>query len=106
MAYSSAALIAIAFAFFWEKSSTRDFQIQLKEKGIMLPRFIANKFILWQDIEKVIFKFDLITIDCRDNKIYQFHIRPGQFTGPDLEKAHTFCSYKIEENKSLYREDW
>jgi hypothetical protein len=104
LTYSSAAMVALVFAFFWEKSATKDFRIHLMGRGVSLPRFIAPKFILWQDIEKVLFKFDLLTIVCRNNKVYQFHTRKGQF--PDASKANNLCKNKIEENKSLYKSDW
>jgi len=103
-AYSTAAFIGIVFAYFWEKGAAGAFYIYINPKGISLPRFGSDKQILWRDIQTVIFKHDLITINCRNNKVFQFQIKMDKFqVTPQLR---SFCTSQVAANEHLYQEDW
>ena len=55
-----------------------------------------KRFLEWQEVENILFRFSIITIDCYDNRLFQWNIKAIDF---DLEDFKKFCARQIERNK-------
>ncbi|MBC7553694.1 MAG: hypothetical protein H7257_06915 [Taibaiella sp.] len=93
---------AVCFAFFWERASNTMQYVHLGHDGIKLPVESRRRFIQWVDVETVLFKFGTLSIDCTDNKLYQWNVRPAEFDNMEFED---FCSKKIDEYRDKRRKD-
>jgi len=102
-AYSGAALMGIILAYFLEKSGHSPQSILINERGIKIPGRSGN--ILWQNIKAVIFKHNVITIDCKDNKLFQYTFFKETIINyiPAIE---SFSRKSIEDKAHLSIEDW
>ena len=89
-------LAASLFAIYWEGVSDTTLYIQFNDKGIRLPLTSRKKFIEWWEIERVLLKFGIITIDCHDNRLFQWNIKTVNFDKEDFQR---FCTEQIAENK-------
>lgn len=102
--YTITALIAIAFAYFWEKKYREDQLLTFTNDGVLLPTFLKNKIINWEDINNIIIKHKVLTIDCKDNKLIQYTISQDyQYTNEELNH---YISRNLEEKAHLYKKDW
>jgi hypothetical protein len=66
--------------------------IYIGEKGIKNPYSARNRFIGWEEIEDFAFKFNTVTVNCLDNRMYQWDVLP--FHG-DTETVEQFCEKQI-----------
>lgn len=104
VAYSLTAMIGITFAYFWEKKAKKSMFVHINEKGIQLPFFIKDKLINWHELERVIIKHNVLSIDCRNNKLIQYNINfPYEF---DHRKAEQYSMERITENAHLAIKNW
>jgi len=102
--YSFAALIGIIFAYLWEKQALKDFNIQLSEKGILLPQIWKDTQLHWKDIKNVVVKHNVVTIDCRNNKLFQYKIY-SLYNKNSLD-VEAYSLQNIKDNAHLFQEDW
>lgn len=102
-AYSGAALTGIILAYFLEKSGQAPRFILINERGIKIPG--RNGDILWQNIKAVIFRHNVITVDCKDNKLFQLTFFK-ETINEKLPLIETFAKKNIETKAHLYQEDW
>lgn len=87
---------AILFAIYWESVSDNTLYIHINDKGIKLPLTSRKKFVEWWEIEQVLLRFGILTIDCHDNRLFQWNIGSVNF---DKEELKRFCSEHIAANK-------
>ena len=87
---------AILFAIYWESVSDNTLYIHINDKGIKLPLTSRKKFVEWWEIEQVLLRFGILTIDCHDNRLFQWNIGSVNF---DKEELQRFCSEHIAANK-------
>lgn len=106
MAYTLAALLAITFAYFWEKNAQADSVIRLNKDGIFVPGVFRSMTFQWQDVSRVVLRHAVLTIDCHDNRLYQFDVSKVAPNEATPESFHNFCSKMIEAHKDLPRSDW
>jgi hypothetical protein len=95
-------IIALLIAMFWENSNTA-VKVYIDDQGIRMPFHTKRRFIAWPEIEKVMLRFGVLTIDCLDNKLYQWNVKNNELNTDSFEK---YCDEKIDENKHKRREDW
>lgn len=94
----------LAFAMFWERSAGGKQFIYVNEEGIKLPLDSRRRFIAWVDINEVIIKFGTLSVDCADNRLFQWNVRDITFEQGTFD---VFCNQQIEHNKSKRRtDDW
>jgi len=79
--------------------STRKLKIDILEEGVSYPTFPA-KNIPWSDISNLILKDDILTIDLKNNKIYQHQIEYVDNVVNEAE-FNDFCTRKLEAGRSL-----
>jgi len=87
---------AILFAFYWESVSDNTLYITIDERGIKLPVTSRKRFLEWWEVEQVLLRFGVLTIDCCDNRLFQWNIHS---TGFDKENFQRFCMERIAESK-------
>ncbi len=104
-------LLLIILALFWSRTSynmgiwlnlllaglyfisTRKLQITVSEEGVSYPSFPA-KNIQWPAISNLILKDDILTIDLKNNKIYQHQVAYTDNAVNERE-FNDFCSKKL-----------
>ncbi len=104
-------LLLIILALFWSRTeynmgiwinlllaglyfiSTRKLKIMVSEEGVSYPTFPA-KNIQWSEISNLILKDDILTIDLKNNKIYQHEV---EYTDNAVNEPefNDFCRTKL-----------
>lgn len=85
------------FALFYERRSSQPGTIVFAEEDIALPAVIKGKYLEWSDVNRVMVRFGILTVDCVDNHLYQWNIKMPEFSVEMFEK---FCILHIEKSKS------
>jgi hypothetical protein len=94
---------AVVFAIFWESGQGKGQIILIDGDGIKLPASSRRRSIIWPEIERVILRHGILTIDCVDNRLYQWNIgNPGINT----TEFDSFCFAHIEAGKKKRVKDW
>ncbi|HRO42638.1 MAG TPA: hypothetical protein PL009_07370 [Flavipsychrobacter sp.] len=87
---------AILFAFYWESISDNTLYIHVDERGIKLPLTSRKRFLEWWEVEIVLLRFGVLTIECCDNRLFQWNIKAINF---DKESFQRFCHERIANSK-------
>lgn len=93
---------SILMALLWENGETK-LRISLDERGIRLPVTSRKRFIDWSEVERVLLRYGTLTVDCADNKLFQWSV---QKTDVDTASFDAFCNKLIEEGKGRRVADW
>lgn len=94
---------AVVFGIFWE-GGKGGMAIHIDESGVKMPAGKVKRDITWVEIDDVLLKFGTLTINCADNRLYQWSISSANF---DMVAFNAFCHKQIEEGKSKRDEnDW
>lgn len=88
--------IVIIMAFTWERGSGEQF-IYVSGEGIKLPFSSRRRFIEWKDVDNVMYRYGTLTVECGENKLYQWNIRKARF---EREPFENFCA----EQAAVHRE--
>ena len=95
---------AILFAIFWERASGQALVIHVDENGIQLPVTSRKRFIPWVEVEQVILRYGTLSIECLENRLYQWDIAN---TSVNEDQFMEFCTRLVESNKGKRRnDDW
>ena len=94
---------AILFAIFWEQQ-TAAVTVRIDDGGIKLPATSRRRQLDWREIEQVLLRFGTLTINCYDNRLFQWTVGSIVF---DKVTFETFCNTHIEAGR-LKRDpnDW
>lgn len=65
---------------------------RITEDGVHLSGGKNNKTLKWWQIEKVMLRHGVLTIEVVENRVYQRHVQPVHF---DLEEFEHFCTAHI-----------
>ncbi|MFT3903472.1 MAG: hypothetical protein QM727_09875 [Niabella sp.] len=71
----------------------RNMEISISESHISYPSFPKKNFN-WQELSNVILKDGLLTIDCKNNKIYQHYVENSETLANEAE-FNEFCHRQI-----------
>ncbi|WP_276132193.1 hypothetical protein [Polluticoccus soli] len=95
---------AILFAIFWEQQADSALTIHVDEQGVRLPLTSRKRNLRWPEIEQVLLRFGTLTINLKDNRMFQWTVGSIGF---DKDRFEQFCSTQIEAGK-LQRDphDW
>lgn len=88
---------ALLFALYWEGTNAQTLYIRVDSEGVKLPVTSRSRLIIWPEIEQVLFRFGTLTIDCLDNRLFQWNISQVNF---DKEEFEIFCQQQIELSKA------
>lgn len=92
-----AVLYMLAYAF--EKQVKRPIEIGVDKSGVSLNNFPIKKHD-WRSLNNVVIKDGLITIDYKNNKLFQKELESD--VSPELEKEfNEFCSSQLMAYKSI-----
>ncbi len=95
---------SVAFGLFWERAAGNALLVQIDENGVRLPVTARTRFLKWTEVEHVVLKFGAITINCVDNRLFQWSL--GN-TGIDSDIIEEYCNSQVEANRSKRRnDDW
>lgn len=98
------AAAANLFAFFYEQKAAQALVVNFNEELILLPATSRRRQLEWKEVERVMLKFGIITIDCADNFLFQWNVKKNDI---EIEEFEAFCAAKIEANRSKRdSEDW
>lgn len=105
LGYSAAALLGIILAYYFEQNHKKDKTAQFDAEGIHVPGLGKHSNAPWEEIKNIIIKHNILTIDFKNNKLYQANISKNN---PDTNNNDliAFAKDHIEKNKEKYRADW
>ncbi len=104
-AYSSAALIGIILAFYWERNGKKNRVAAFNDKGVFIPGLGRKSELPWQDITRVLLRHNVLTVDCKDNKLFQLNLERRQ-DAVNREEFEAYCKIQIEAKNHLYNANW
>lgn len=93
----------VLFALYWERGGGSMLQIRIDTEGIKLPVTSRRRFIEWPDVEQVILRFGILTINCADSRLHQWNVHNTDF---DKEVFEAFCQRQVEGARSRRIADW
>ncbi len=95
---------AIVFAINWERKKDVPFTIVVDKEGIKPPVNARKRFIEWPEVEHVLLRFGTLTINCADNRLYQWNIGNTEFE-PDVFEV--FCIRQVDKAREQRdKNDW
>lgn len=104
--YSGAAFIGIALAYYWEKSGKKSRMATFNDQGIQVPGLGRKSTMAWQDVTRVLLRHHILTIDCRDNKLFQLPIDRHHKISFRKEDFEDYCRIQIAAKVHLQKADW
>jgi hypothetical protein len=95
---------AIVFSLYWERTVSGPMFVHIDDSGVKLPMVSRGRFLPWTDIEQVVFRYGILTVDCVNNNLYQWNISGAN---SDDEILEAYCLAKIEDcKKDRRKDDW
>lgn len=96
--------VAIMFALYWESTGDKPQYIIVDKDGVKLPLTSRKRFIGWVEIEKVMLRFGTLTIDCHNQRFFQWNLLQ---TNLDEEAFEAYCAEQVEAYRGKRRtDDW
>jgi len=92
----------IVFALFWENQSDQMLKVVLSETGILLPMTSRKKKLQWSEVDQVLVRFNTVTINCADNRLFQWVLSNQDI---DIEGLLQFSKQQIVANMHLRKQD-
>lgn len=93
--YPAAMFGIIAFilllALFWESASSGRV-VRFNEQSILVPTSYGSQSLHWYEVQQVILRYGILTIDCVDNRLLQWNIRHATIDDVSFQE---FCHAKI-----------
>jgi hypothetical protein len=73
--------------------ATREFRVIVSKDNITFPSF-PKKVVAWHSLNNLVFKDDLLTIDFKNNKVFQQIIVQSE-TGVNEQEFNDFCTQQL-----------
>ncbi len=83
---------AIVFSLYWERDAGQQLHVRVDESGVHLPVTARRRFIAWKEIDQVMLRYGVLSIDCIDNKLFQFDV--SATTAP-VDQFNEFCAGQV-----------
>ncbi len=97
-------IAALLFGLLWERTAGDQLSVHLDEEGIKFPTSSGNRNKPWKEVEEVIHRFGILTINCTDNSLLQWNTNSPAIDNKSFE---SWCSTMVEEGKTKRRnDDW
>lgn len=81
--------LAVLFALFWEQSGSKGQAVLIDDAGVHLPFAFRGRTLPWWEIEQVLLRHGVLTVDCFDNHLYQWNVQPPAFSPAAFEEDCT-----------------
>lgn len=88
--------VVVFFALYWENNKNNQLTLEVDEQGIRFPVTARKKGLAWWEVEQVLLRFGTITINCYDNRMYQWQLGKIDFVTANFEE---FCTHQIDVNR-------
>ncbi len=85
------AALAIVAALY-EIKAPADTVIQISGEGVFRKGGLKSTHLRWRELQQVLYRRGILTIDCVDNRLFQYTVQAPQIDGPLFE---TFCADQI-----------
>ncbi len=92
----------LIFAILWERTAWDKLFIHVDADGVKLPVTSRKRFLEWKEIEQIVFRFGTISIDCVDNRLFQWTLDETDIKSEPFED---FCAAQVELNRDKRRSD-
>lgn len=89
--------VAVLFGLVWENSAESALVIRIDDSGIKLPITSRRRSIDWMEVEQVLFRYGTLTIDCHNQRLFQWIIGPAQI---DAQQLESYSSQQVEAHRS------
>ncbi len=97
--------LLIIYSFFKEAKAHKISAIIFDLNGVLIPRQSTPKKLLWQEVERVLLKHQVLSVDCYDNRLYQWNVNTE--TTFHVGAFQEFCNAQIEQAKDKRAaDDW
>ncbi len=95
---------ALLFAIIWENQGDSSLKIFVDEEGVKLPVTSRKRFVAWMDIDQLLLRFGTLTVNCSDNRLFQWTVGATDF---DKQQFERFCEQQIEAGRAKRdKNDW
>ncbi|MEJ7611236.1 MAG: hypothetical protein WKF88_08680 [Ferruginibacter sp.] len=91
-----AAILLVLFSLFGYFANRKK-QILFSEEGIVYPSFPAKQYE-WTEVEQVIWKDDILTLDLKNNKLMQLNIDKPFADNFPVKEFNEFCRLSLGQN--------
>jgi hypothetical protein len=93
---------AILFSLYWERDAGQQLYVHIDETGVRLPVTSRRRFIGWAEIEQVLLRYGVLSVDCIDNKLYQTDV-----AGSTVDEAQfdEWCKAQVQAHIDKRRND-
>lgn len=96
--------LVLLFGILWERTAGTPLFVQVDDRGLKLPVTARGKVIPWTEIEEVVYRFGILTVDCTNNNLFQWNIKKADV---NQESFMAWCNAKVEEHKpNRAKNDW
>ncbi|RYD52852.1 MAG: hypothetical protein EOP52_01520 [Sphingobacteriales bacterium] len=76
----------------YEIKTPADTVIQISGEGVFRKAGLKSTHLRWRELQQVLYRRSILTIDCVDNRLYQYPVQAPQIDGPLFE---AFCADQI-----------
>lgn len=83
---------AILFALYWERSAGQQIFVHVDENGFRLPVTSRRRHVPWYDVETAVLRYGVLSINCVDNKLYQFDVSAND---ADEHIFNEYCKVQV-----------
>jgi hypothetical protein len=87
--------IVIAVAAVWESRKPTEHKVAISDKGITLPRKGSMQTLKWLEVEGVLLRHGIITIELTGNRLIQHEVLSE---GTDVERLEDYSKQQIEQH--------
>ena len=91
------------FSLTWETGKDTRLYVQIRDQGISLPVTSRRRSVAWLEVEKVLLRHGTITINCVDNRMYQWVTAANDI---DVEELEAYCDALIQAAMKDRKKDW
>jgi hypothetical protein len=93
----------IILAITWERKKNIPLTVTIDSDGVKPPVTSRIRMLTWAEVEQVILRFGTLTVNCADNRLYQWNVAASDFEHTAFE---TYCAKQVEEAKVNRKNDW
>ena len=76
---------SLIYALIVERTALKPIHIFIDEDGVKNPASTRSKLIAWWEIEESVFNFGTFTVNCLDNRFYQWNITSFEGSKEEIE---------------------
>ena len=103
VAISAMLIFAILYTLYWNQDNKNHLLVRVNGEGISLPVISKRRFLKWQEVEQILLRFGVLTIDCHDNYLFQWNVSSAEFDKNEFEQ---WCSSQIDAHRDKREKEW